>query len=44
MIILKWDMSSSIVFDSFVKNQKTKKKLLPQDVDKIYFGLGFDPE
>lgn len=42
MLLPKWDISSTIIFDSFMSENKTLQ-LTNEASDKIYVGSGYNP-
>lgn len=44
IIVPGWHMRFFILFDSFIKDYDTKRRILPKDIDRIYSGFGFGPD
>lgn len=38
-----WDMKSALLFDGFLKKQDPNKQMMPDEIDKLFRGLGYDP-
>lgn len=44
LIYSGWDMRSALLFDGFPKKQDPNKRIMPEEIDKIFMGLGYDPD
>lgn len=44
IIFSGWDINSTLLFDGFLKKQDLNQLVLPQEIDKLFIGSGYDPD
>lgn len=44
LIYSGWDMRSALLFDSFHRKHDPTRQIMPDEVDKIFMGSGYDPD